>query len=231
MGSITHTKVISSTFDDPAYEVNSPEWNAVHTFALASTDISDFATAALSAAPAETATTIATIAHGTAAKTTLVDADEITGTNSANSFSLISTTWANARAYLNGFYVAMTGQQTVAGGKAMTVTALSVATNAIAIDLSVSNNFSVTLQATTGQTLSAPTNPVAGQSGQINIKQNGTPSTLAYNTFWKFPGGTIPSVSTTASAEDILVYSCYASSASGNVSGVIAVCQLLKGVA
>jgi len=55
---------------------------------------------ALAAAPAETATTIATINHGAAVKTTLVDADEITGQDSASAFSLIRVTCLNIYNYL-----------------------------------------------------------------------------------------------------------------------------------
>ena len=87
-----------------------------------------------------------------------------------------------------------------------TVTALSVSANAVAVDLSLNNNFSLTLQATTGQTLSNPTNAVAGQSGQITITQNGTPSTLAYGGNWIPFDGTTPTVSTTASAQNLITY-------------------------
>jgi len=55
---------------------------------------------ALTAAPAETATTIAAINHGATAKTVLVDADEVTGQNSATSFSLIRTVWSDVWTYI-----------------------------------------------------------------------------------------------------------------------------------
>lgn len=51
----------------------------------------------------ETASSIAAINHGAAAKTTLVDADEITGQDSADSFSLIRTTWVNVKAFLKTY--------------------------------------------------------------------------------------------------------------------------------
>lgn len=103
------------------------------------------------------------------------------------------------------------------------VTALSVSANAIAISLAASNNFSVTLQATTGQTLSAPIDVVAGQSGVIAITQNTTPSTLAYNAFWKFSSGVVPVVSTGANAVDIFTYYV--------IDANKAICSLIKGVA
>lgn len=52
----------------------------------------------------ETATTIAAINHAAAAKTNLVDADEITGQDSASSFSLIRTTWTNVKAFIKTYF-------------------------------------------------------------------------------------------------------------------------------
>ena len=52
----------------------------------------------------ETAARIATINHGTSAKVTLLDADEVTGQDSANSFSLIRTTWTNVKAFLKTYF-------------------------------------------------------------------------------------------------------------------------------
>lgn len=72
-------------------------------------------------------------------------------------------------------------------------------------DFSASNNFSVTLGG--NRTLANPTNLVAGQSGVIVITQDGTGSrTLAYGSYFKFANGTAPSLTTTASAVDVLAY-------------------------
>lgn len=64
----------------------------------------------------ETGARVATLLHAASAKTTLVDADEVNGTDSANSFSLIRTTWANAAAYvfskLGPLIAAATGKTT-----------------------------------------------------------------------------------------------------------------------
>ena len=59
---------------------------------------------ALLAAPAETLSTIATINHSATVKTTLVDADEITGQDSASSFALIRTTWLNVKVFLKTYF-------------------------------------------------------------------------------------------------------------------------------
>ena len=68
-----------------------------------------------------------------------------------------------------------------------------------------SNNFSVTLGG--NRTLANPTNITAGQSGIIVITQDSTGSrTLSYGSYWKFAGGTAPTLTTTANAVDVLAY-------------------------
>lgn len=75
----------------------------------------------------------------------------------------------------------------------------------ISIDLSQSNNFKVTLAGS--RTLSNPTNIVPGQSGIIAVTQDATGSrALAYGSFYKFVGGTAPTLTTTANAVDYLCY-------------------------
>jgi hypothetical protein len=72
-------------------------------------------------------------------------------------------------------------------------------------DFALANNFSVTLGG--NRTLANPTNLTAGQSGVIKVTQDGTGSrTLAYGSNWDFAGGTAPTLTTTASAVDILAY-------------------------
>jgi hypothetical protein len=101
--------------------------------------------------------------------------------------------------------VAGTGvANTFTGAQIGTVTALTSTSTAIAVNLATNNNFSHTT--TENTTLSLPTNPVAGQSGIITITQGATARTLAYNTFWKFAGGTVPTLTTTAGAVDVFAY-------------------------
>jgi hypothetical protein len=72
-------------------------------------------------------------------------------------------------------------------------------------DFALANNFSVTLGG--NRTLANPSNLTAGQSGCIFITQDGTGSrTLAFGSYWDFSGGTAPTLTTTASAVDLLVY-------------------------
>ena len=72
-------------------------------------------------------------------------------------------------------------------------------------DFAVANNFSVTLGG--NRTLANPSNLTAGQSGSIFISQDGTGSrTLAFGSYWDFPAGTAPTLSTAASAVDRIDY-------------------------
>ena len=96
--------------------------------------------------------------------------------------------------------------QTFSQSQRVSSTVLTSASNSIAIDFALNNNFSHTL--TENTTLANPTNIVAGQSGAIHITQNaGTARTLAYGSYWKFAAGVVPSVSTTLGAQDTLFYS------------------------
>ena len=78
-------------------------------------------------------------------------------------------------------------------------------------DFAVGNNFSLTLG--TNATLVNPSNQTAGQSGTIVVTQDGTGSrTLSYGSNWKWPGGSAPTLTTTANAVDVIAY--YVESAS-----------------
>jgi hypothetical protein len=92
----------------------------------------------------------------------------------------------------------------VANGVIGNVTTLTYAST-LTLDMSAGNNYAVTL--TGNATLANPTNLVAGQSGVIKLTQDGTGSrTLAYGSYWDFPAGAAPTLTTTANAVDILVY-------------------------
>ena len=100
--------------------------------------------------------------------------------------------------------IASTGRVTVKKSSNAEVTALTDGAT-ITPDLDDANNFSVTLGG--NRTLANPSNCTAGQSGIITITQDGTGSrTLAYGAYWKFSGGTAPTLTTTASAVDVLAY-------------------------
>ena len=57
------------------------------------------------------------------------------------------------------------------------------------------------------RTFAAPSNQVVGQAGSIFITQDGSGSrTAAFNSAFKFVGGTAPTLTTTASATDRIDY-------------------------
>jgi hypothetical protein len=117
---------------------------------------------------------------------------------------VFSTTADGAASPTERMRISSAGRITVAGSALNTPVALTDAAT-VAVDLSLSNNYTLTLGG--NRTLGAPTNQTAGQSGVIVITQDGTGSrTLAYNAVWKFPGGTAPTLTTTASAVDVIAY-------------------------
>ena len=97
-----------------------------------------------------------------------------------------------------------TNGQVVTGGVRGAITTLTDAST-IAVDMDDNNNFLVTLGG--NRTLGNPTNVVEGQTGFIEVIQDGTGSrTLSYGSNYRFVGGTAPTLTTTASAKDVLAY-------------------------
>lgn len=122
---------------------------------------------------------------------------------------------------LAGANIAVTNAaQTFTGAQRGAATALTSSASSIAINLATNNNFSHTTSE--NSTLAAPSNATVGQSGIIVITQGATARTLAYNTFYKFAGGTVPTLTATVGAVDVFAY--YVESASR------ATCQLIKDV-
>lgn len=140
---------------------------------------------------------------GTGSFTTLTVTGTTTLATSLNTIlKAVSGVVSNATAGTD--YAGISNVQTFTAGQRGEVTALTSAST-ITPNLADSNNFSVTLD--TNATLANPTNIVAGQSGCLVITQDSTGSrTLAYGSYWKFPSATAPTLSTAASAVDVLVY-------------------------
>lgn len=105
---------------------------------------------------------------------------------------------------LLSFIAAQMLKQRNTWGKAQDVAQVTLTDGAnIATDASLSNSFLVTLGG--NRTLDNPTNLVAGQVLVWHINQDGTGNrTLAYGNLFKFPGGVVPILSTTALAKDTL---------------------------
>jgi hypothetical protein len=103
-----------------------------------------------------------------------------------------------------------TNGQSITGGVRGSITALTDAAT-ITPDFDDNNNFSVTLGG--NRTLANPSNITAGQSGVIVVTQDSTGSrTLSFGSNFKFAGGTAPTLTTTASAVDVIAYFCESTS-------------------
>tara|TARA_Y100000361_G_scaffold34001_1_gene28517 strand:- start:1175 stop:2005 length:831 start_codon:yes stop_codon:yes gene_type:complete len=103
-----------------------------------------------------------------------------------------------------------TNGQVVTGGVRGAITTLTDAAT-IAIDMDDNNNFKVVLGG--NRTLGNPTNVVEGQTGFIEVHQDGTGNrTLGYGSNYRFVGGAsgVPTVTTTASAVSVLAYAVMA---------------------
>jgi len=100
--------------------------------------------------------------------------------------------------------VRMEGLVSLSGAVKSHITTLTDAAS-VAVDFNDANMFMVTLAG--NRTLAAPSNATTGQTGSIYVIQDGTGSrTLSYNTAWRFPAGSVPVATTTASAVDLVVY-------------------------
>lgn len=101
-------------------------------------------------------------------------------------------------------------------------TALTSTSNSIAVNLALNSNFTHTF--TENTTIANPSNIVVGQTGAIRFTQHASsPKTLAYGSYYKFPGGSVPSVTATNSAIDTLYYAVR--------SATEIECNLVKGYA
>lgn len=95
--------------------------------------------------------------------------------------------------------------------QSVTPVVVSAATGTVTPDASASNNFDYTL--TGNLTIANPTNLTAGMVLNFRLKQDATGGrTIAFGTKFKWPGGTVPTWVTTASA--INFFSAYYDSAS-----------------
>ena len=96
------------------------------------------------------------------------------------------------------------GGISLTGGAAANITALSDGAT-ITIDMATACHHSVTLGG--NRTFAAPSNQVVGQAGSIFITQDGTGSrTAAFNSAFKFVGGTAPTLTTGAGLTDRIDY-------------------------
>jgi hypothetical protein len=142
---------------------------------------------------------------------TAASADVGTGTTDVPDVSIADARYVRSSVTANttvrGDFVVEAGSLKV-GTSARAYNPITTLTDAasIAVDFALGNNFLVTIGG--NRTLAAPSNAVAGQTGQIYVIQDGTGSrTLSYNSAYQFVSGAAPTLSTGAADVDILVYS------------------------
>jgi hypothetical protein len=100
--------------------------------------------------------------------------------------------------------IAQNGVVTIQNGAVAVIGTLTDGAT-ITPDLAADCNFTVTLGG--ARTIANPTNITAGQSGSIFLVQDGTGGRKAsWGSYWDFPGGTAPTLSTAANAVDRVDY-------------------------
>ena len=130
--------------------------------------------------------------------------------NAIGSSELNANAVAGDIATANGVFTHNT--HTFQKAQAGRVESVTVGAANVQLNFANANMFNLTLGINTH--LNLPSNPTVGQAGTIVVKQDGTGSrTLSYASSWEFPGGTAPTLTTTASAEDRIDYYVVAANA------------------
>ena len=97
------------------------------------------------------------------------------------------------------------GGVSLTGGAAANITDVTQSSGTITFDFASSCHHKVTL--TQAATLGAPSNQAVGQSGSLFITQPSSGNyTVAYNSAFKFAGGSTPTASTSSNAVDRIDY-------------------------
>jgi hypothetical protein len=132
---------------------------------------------------------------------------EVDGTPGADDMPgrlVFSTTADGASSPTERMRIAANGVVTIQNGAVAVIGTLTDGAT-ITPDLAADCNFTVTLGG--NRTIANPTNITAGQSGSIFIVQDATGGrTASWGSFWDFPGGTAPTLSTAANAVDRVDY-------------------------
>lgn len=106
---------------------------------------------------------------------------------------------------LIGGKASIAGQNTLTSGNHCVEKPLPSTTGTLVFDLASGVNFGGQLSGNI--TLANPSGMQPGQSGVIRIVNDAaTPRAIAYGSYWKFPGGTIPALTATAGATDMFGY-------------------------
>ena len=173
--------------------------------------ISQFICDSVSVHPVEAYSSVTEGAAGLATNNTFTGTNIFNGLNSFTSGTSFDTSVsvkdfrATAGFFVNVSVSAATIQTVSVARVIMPPVSLTDASS-IVVNLFSGNSFLVTLQG--NRTLSNPTATLTvGQTGRIYVQQDGVGNrTLAYDTSYRFSGGTAPTLSTAAGAVDLLVF-------------------------
>jgi hypothetical protein len=112
---------------------------------------------------------------------------------------------ANAAFASSNTKTSNTNNNTFVGAQRGSATTLTASSNVFTPNFSSNNFFTLTLA--NNETLANATNTVINQSGAIYVIQSSAGSkTLSFGLAYKFAGNTPPTISTTANAVDLIVY-------------------------
>jgi hypothetical protein len=130
--------------------------------------------------------------------------DGTPGANDMPTRLVFSTTADGASSPTERMRIAQNGVITIQNGAVAVIGTLTDAAT-ITPDFAADCNFTVTLGG--NRTIANPSNLTAGQSGSIFLVQDATGSrTVSWGSYWDFPGGTAPTLSTAANAVDRIDY-------------------------
>ena len=117
---------------------------------------------------------------------------------------VFSTTADGASSPTERMKISQNGVVTIKNGAVAEIDTLTDGAT-ITPDFAAGCNFTVTLGG--NRTIANPSNLTAGQSGSIFLVQDATGSrTVSWGSYWDFPGGTAPTLSTAANAVDRVDY-------------------------
>ena len=137
-----------------------------------------------------------------------IDAVTTDVSSASEDFDLVFNLMAGGAAAAEKLRVKSTGKVAFANSAYASQQVNATATSNLTLDFDTYQNFHLT--ATGNVTLDNPTTESIGQSGNIVFQQDGTGSrTLSLGTQYYAPGGSL-TISTTASAIDIIPYYCWA---------------------
>lgn len=140
----------------------------------------------------------------TATSSTITSNKVFSGTVITSGTNTFTSTTTHSGESIFSAHISATSSATFAGAVGTPIVSLSAATS-LALNLSTGNDFAVTLTGAT--TLLNPSNAKIGQCGTIRVIQDGTGSrTMSYGDAYNFAGGTAPTLTTNASAVDLLIY-------------------------